>query len=151
MKEMKTMKKITSLAFAVVFGGGVVVGGLLPSTTALGAAPGDHVFELRTYTAPPGKIEALKSRFRDHTNRIFGKHQMRALGYWTPQDTPLSSNTLIYVLEHPSREAAKANWAAFVADPEWVKAKAESEKGGLLTANPPVSVFLDPTDFSPIK
>lgn len=148
------MKKHTiALALVLAFGAGLVAGTLVLPSTVVRAAPGDHVFELRTYTAPPGRLEALKARFRDHTIRIFGKHDMKAIGYWTPQDAPLSGNTLIYVLEHPSREAAKANWAAFVADPEWVKAKADSEKAanGPLTTKTPDSVFLDPADFSPIK
>lgn len=119
-----------------------------PATTAHAAA--NRVFEMRTYTAPPGKLDALKARFRDHTIRIFNKHDMTSVGYWIPQDAPLSQNTLIYILEHSSREAAKANWAAFGADPEWVKAKAASEVDGKLTTKVE-SVFVDPTDFSPIK
>ena len=115
------------------------------------AMAANRVFELRTYTAPEGKLEALNARFRDHTIRIFKKHDMNAIGYWTPQDQPGSKNTLIYILAHPSREAATKNWAAFMADPEWVKAKADSEVNGRLTTQTPASVFLDPTDFSPIK
>jgi hypothetical protein len=148
------MKKHTiALALVLAFGAGLVAGMLALPSTVVRAAPGDHVFELRTYTTPPGKLEALKARFRDHTIRIFGKHNMKAIGYWTPQDAPLSGDTLIYILEHPSREAAKANWAAFVKDPEWVKARADSEKAanGPLTTKAPDSVFLDPADFSPIK
>jgi hypothetical protein len=144
-------KHIVAVALVVAFGAGLATGTLVLSSTAVRAAPGDHVFELRTYTAPPGKLEALKARFRDHTIRIFGKHNMKSIGYWTPQDAPLSGDTLIYVLEHPSREAAKANWAAFAADPEWVKVKADSEKDGPLTTKRPDSVFMDPADFSPIK
>jgi hypothetical protein len=109
------------------------------------------VFELRTYTAPPGKLEALKTRFRDHTIRIFNKYGMESIGYWTPQDAPLKENTLIYILAHPSREAAAAAWKSFQADPEWQKARAESQKDGSLTSKPPDSVFLDPVDFSAIK
>jgi hypothetical protein len=115
-------------------------------------AAGNRVFEIRTYTAPPGKLEALKTRFRDHTIKLFDKHGMKSIGYWVPQDAPLKDNTLIYVLAHESREAAAKSWAAFRTDPDWVKAKAESEKGGPLTAPGGVtSVFADPTDFSAIK
>jgi hypothetical protein len=113
-------------------------------------AASDRVFELRTYTTPPGKLEALKSRFRDHTIEIFKKHDMTSIGYWVPQDAPTSENTLVYVLAHPSREAAAKNWAAFRADPDWVKAKAESEKDGPLTTKVE-SVFMNPTDFSALK
>jgi hypothetical protein len=115
------------------------------------AAAADRVFELRTYTAPPGKLDALKARFRDHTIALFKRHGMQAIGYWTPQDPPLKENTLIYVLVHPSREAATKNWADFQADPEWVKVRADSVKDGPLTTKTPDSIFLDPTDFSPIK
>ena len=131
---------------------GLGVRSLFDRATVVHAAAADRVFELRTYTAPPGKLEALKARFRDHTVRLFKKHGMEAIGYWTPQDKPNSENTLIYVLIHPSREAATKNWAAFMADPEWVKARADSMKDGVsLTVKTPDSVFMDPTDFSAIK
>jgi len=119
-----------------------------PALTAHAAA--NRVFEFRTYTATPGKLEALKSRFRDHTIKVFNKHDMTSVGYFIPQDAPLSENTLMYVLAHPSREDAKKNWAAFNADPEWQAAKAESEKDGKLV-DKVTSVFADPADFSQIK
>src|SRR5271169_1450100 len=78
-----------------------------------------RVFELRTYTCNEGKLEALKARFRDHTIEIFKRHGMESVGYWTPQDPEKSKTTLIYILVHPSLEAAKKNWAEFRADPEW--------------------------------
>lgn len=115
------------------------------------AQAANRVFEIRTYTAAPGKFEALKTRFRDHTVRLFTKHGMTHIGYWTPTDPPLSENTLIYVLAYPSREAAKKSWDGFRNDPEWIKARDESQKDGSLTAKPPESVFLQPTDFSPLK
>ena len=119
-----------------------------PAITAHAAA--NRVFEFRTYTAAPGKLEALKTRFKDHTITIFKKHDMTSIGYWVPQDAPESTNTLTYILAHPSREDAKKNWAAFNADPEWVKAKGESEKDGKLV-DKVVSVFADPLEFSQIK
>jgi hypothetical protein len=143
------MMKRTLLTVAI-FVAGMVAGMSMKSGSIVHAQGGSHVYEIRTYTAPDGKLDALKARFRDHTIAIFNKHDMKSVGYWTPQDAPLSQNTLIYILEHPSREAAKANWAAFGADPEWVKAKAASEVDGKLTTKVE-SVFVDPTDFSPIK
>ena len=80
-----------------------------------------RVFELRTYTAPDGKLPDLQARFRNHTMRIFEKHGIKNVGYWVPQDAPAKDNTLIYVISHESREAAKKSWAAFGADPEWQK------------------------------
>jgi uncharacterized protein (DUF1330 family) len=110
----------------------------------------ERVFELRTYTAAEGKLEPLLARFRDHTNKLFTKHGMEMIAYWTPTDGEKAKNTLIYVLAFPSREAAKQSWKDFVADPEWQAAKAESEKDGKLTTKVE-SVYMKPTDFSPMK
>ena len=82
---------------------------------------------------------------------MFTKHGMTNIGYWTPQDPPLSQNTLIYVIAHPSREAAKKSWAAFQADPEWQKVAAASQVDGRILSKAPDSVFMDPTDYSLIK
>src|SRR5260370_31748181 len=109
-----------------------------------------RVFEIRTYTTLEGKLPDLEKRFRDHTIRIFNKHGMTSIGYWVPQDAPRSQNTLIYILAHPSREAAKENWAAFGNDPEWQKVRAESEANGKIVSKVD-SVFADPTDFSALK
>ena len=109
-----------------------------------------QVFELRTYTAAEGKFEDLLARFRDHTLRIFEKHGMTNVGYWIPQDEPLSENTLIYVLAHASREAAQESWSNFGSDPEWQRVAEESRRDGRLITNLD-SVFLDPTDFSPMR
>ena len=108
------------------------------------------VFELRTYTAPDGKLPNLQARFRDHTIRIFNKHGMKSIGYWVPQDAPAKDNTLIYIISHDSREAAKKNWANFQADPEWKKVSAESQVDGRIVSGV-VSVFMDATDYSQIK
>ena len=136
--------------FAIVFFAGVAAGRLLPSTPVV-HAQGDHrVFELRTYTAPEGKLPDLQARFRNHTIRIFNKHNMTSIGYWVPQDAPNSQNTLIYIVSHQSREAAKKNWADFQADPEWQKVSAESQVNGRIVSKVE-SVFMDATDFSPIK
>jgi len=122
-----------------------------PSAVASGFQPSStHVYELRTYTAAEGKLANVNARFRDHTRRIFDKHNMKSIGYWTPQDAPLSQNTLIYILEHPSREAAKKAWADFQADPEWQKVSTESQVNGRIVSKV-VSVFADPTDYSPMK
>jgi NIPSNAP len=108
------------------------------------------VFELRTYTTNEGKLDALQARFRDHTIKLFKKHGITSIGYWVPQDTPLAQNTLIYILAHPSREAAKKNWAEFVGDPEWQKVKAESEAPGKIVSKID-SVYMTATDYSSLK
>ena len=109
-----------------------------------------RVYEMRTYVANEGKMDAMHARFRDHTIRLFQRHNIKSVGYWTPLEGPTSGTTLVYLLEHSSREEARKNWAAFNADPEWQKAKAESEATGRLVAKGE-SVFLAPTGYSPIK
>ena len=131
----------------------LVIGFALGSWNASSVAHAQNtgkVYELRTYTTPEGKLPNLQARFRDHTIRIFNKHNMRSVGYWVPQDAPARDNTLIYILSHDSREAAKKSWADFQADPEWKKVAAESQVDGRILSNV-VSVFMDPTDYSPIK
>jgi len=111
---------------------------------------GQRVYELRTYTTVEGRLEALQARFRDHTIKLFEKHGMTNVGYWVPQDEPASKNTLIYIISHRSREAAKKSWDAFRADPEWKKVQAESEKDGKIV-DKVVSVFMTATDYSKLK
>lgn len=117
-----------------------------------GAAPPSEqrIFEIRTYTTEPGKLDALLARFRDHTTKLFEKHGITNIGYWTPADEPRSHDTLIYIVAHPSREAAQKNWEAFGKDPDWIKARDESEASGKIV-NKVESVFANPTDFSPLK
>jgi len=147
------MANMTKLSIAVVllligFAAGRMSAG---STTILAAQPtSGHVYELRTYTAAEGKLANVNARFRDHTRRIFEKHDMKSVGYWTPVEGPTAGTTLVYLLEHPSREAATKNWADFRADPEWQKVKAESEAAGPIVSKVE-SVFLTPTDYSPMK
>jgi hypothetical protein len=114
------------------------------------AASGPRAYELRTYTAAPGKLDALHARFRDHTMALFSRHGMKHFGYWTPVG---SSDTLIYLLVHPSREAGLASFAAFRADPDWIAARTASEQDGSLTVQPGGvrSLYLAPTDFSPAQ
>jgi hypothetical protein len=115
-------------------------------------AGGPHVFELRTYTTNEGKLDALDTRFREHTIDIFNRHGLSSLQYWHPLDADKGAGkTLIYILVHDSREAAVQNWAAFQADPEWIKVRNASEENGKILTHAPVSIFLQPTDFSPLK
>lgn len=119
------------------------------------ASPGQaetkgRVFEIRTYTANEGKLEALHARFRNHTTKLFEKHGMTNIGYWSPVDAPLSQNTLIYILAYPDRESAKKSWEGFRNDPEWKKAQQESEVQGKLVGKVE-SVYLHATDYSRMK
>jgi hypothetical protein len=111
-----------------------------------------RIFELRTYTAPEGKLGELDARFRNHTVALFQKHGITNLGYFHPTDADKgAANTLIYFLAYPNKEAADKSWKAFRDDPNWQKALNESQKNGKLTAKAPDSVYLKPTDFSAIK
>ena len=117
-----------------------------------------RVFEMRTYTTPPGKLDALHARFRDHTMKLFSKHGMSHLAYWTPTDAEKGAGTkLIYILAHDSKEAGLASFTAFRADPDWIKAKGDSEaaNGGPLTIQPQAegvkSVYMKAVDFSPVQ
>ena len=106
------------------------------------------VYELRVYHTFEGKLDDLLRRFRDHTTRLFEKHGIKNVAYWTPTDEPLKGKTLIYILAHPSREAATANWQAFRDDPEWQSVRDKSEANGKLVEKID-STFLVMTDFSP--
>ncbi len=113
-------------------------------------AQGRKVYELRTYTSPEGKLNDLLARFRNDTMRIFEKHGMHNVGYWVPTDAPASSNTLIYILAHDSRDAATKSWAAFREDPEWRAVTERTQANGAIVSQVQ-SVFLETTDFSPMK
>jgi heme-degrading monooxygenase HmoA len=128
--------------------GGLAVLGVTMVSQSSAQSP-NHVYELRTYTAPPGKLDALEARFRDHTEAIFKRHGLHAIGYWVPVDN--KDNHFIYIVEHKSKEDATKNWAAFQADEEWKKVRAASEANGPLTTKPPESVYMNPTDFSRLK
>ena len=114
-------------------------------------AKDSRAFEMRTYYAFPGKLEALNARFRDHTCRLFKKHAMEIVGFWIPTEKEQGAeNKLVYILAHKSREAAKKSFADFGKDPEWQKARAESEADGKLVEKVE-SVFMSATDYSPMK
>ena len=117
-----------------------------------GAASGGRYFEMRTYHVADGKMEALHDRFRQHTNRLFKKHGIDMVGYWTVSAKPGegAKNTLVFILAYPSKDEQPKRWNAFANDPEWVKAKNESERDGPLVAKVEQS-FLAPTDYSPVK
>jgi hypothetical protein len=147
---MVVSTRVVFAVSALVFAGGFALGGAVQPFGLVQAQSSNRVFELRTYTAPEGKLKDLQARFRNHTVKLFEKHGMTNVGYFTPQDAPASQNTLIYVLAHKNRDEAKKSWAAFQADPEWVKVRNESQVNGSLTTQV-LSVFMDPLDFSTMK
>ncbi len=126
-------------------------GPLVAQPAPAAPAGNERVFELRTYYAAPGKLDALNARFRDHTVALFKKHGMEVVGFWEPVDKEAGAGEkLVYILAHPSRTAAAAAWKAFREDPEWVKVKADSAKDGVLPATIE-SVLLAGSDYSPLK
>jgi NIPSNAP len=129
---------------------GYALGAVFHTAPGIAAQTGGRVFEIRTYYTHEGKLDALNARFRNHTVGLFTKHGMTNIGYWTPQDGPMAGNTLIYILAHDSRDAAKKSWDAFRADPDWQKARSESEAAGPIVSKID-SVFLQATDYSPLK
>lgn len=138
---IKRMKNNLVVALAVV------VAGILFSSSVY--AEGGKIYELRTYTSTPGKLDDLQARFRDHTTRIFNKHGMKVVGYWVPVGER-SADTLIYILEHASADSIKASWTAFGKDPEWQKVAKASNANGKILANIE-NTFMTATDYSPIR
>lgn len=143
------MKKMmwSSLGLAAAFLAGFAARGVMPGASTAHAQAAPRVFELRTYTPAEGKLDLLHARFRHHTLRIFQRHGMANVWYGKPMDAPLSQTTLIYMLAHQSREAAKKSWDGFRADTEWMAVAKESGVGPVKVE----SVFLEPTDYSPMK
>lgn len=146
------MAKWRWIAVGIVVGWVAVGVAGLPRATrvSVAAQAPSRVFELRTYTANPGKFEAMKARFRDHILPLFKKHELSVVGFWTYADPPASENTLVYILAHESRQAAEKNWRAFLADPVRQQVWKDTEKDGPINMKVE-SVFLNPTDLSPIK
>jgi hypothetical protein len=108
-------------------------------------ADNNRVFELRVYHAVPGRVAALESRFRDTASKLLAKHDLKAVGYWVPEDVPGSDNTFIYLLAHASREEAKKNWDLMRADPAFQE-MAKSEQADKLVERVDVT-YMHATDF----
>jgi len=115
-----------------------------PNLTIKNTDKQSRCFELRTYTVREGSsIDLLHSRFRDHTTALFKKHGMTVIGYWQPVAKP---DTLIYILAYKDAAARDASWAAFNADPEWVKTRTEMQVNVQVE-----NTFMAATDYSPMK
>jgi NIPSNAP len=143
------MTKLSFVAVTLtVFATGFLAGQAFDGGDA--EAQGRKVFEMRTYTSPEGKLNDLLARFRNDTLRIFEKHGMENVGYWVPTDAPAAANTLVYILAHDSRDAAAKSWAAFREDLEWKAVAERTQADGPIVSNVQ-SVFLESTDFSPLK
>jgi hypothetical protein len=150
---MVRLGAIIATGFAVVTASGQSTP-MQPTAVQQNDPKPQKTYELRIYVTNPGKLPDLQARFREHTMKLFEKHGMENVIYWTLAEDfgeESKDNTLIYILAHKSREAADASWAAFRADPEWQAVVAKSEENGRLLASAPVSVFMNPTDFHPAE
>lgn len=144
----KTKIRLSLFSFALVVG--LTMNLVVPHQNQAQAQSSGKVFELRIYTATPGNLGNLQARFRDHTLRIFEKHGMTNVGYWSPTEPDQAENTLIYILAHESREAADASWRAFGQDPEWQSvAEASNAEGQILGGIE--RTWMTALDFSPMK
>jgi hypothetical protein len=115
------------------------------------ATKDSRFFEMRTYHAAPGKLEALRARFHHFTNKLFVKHGMEIVGSWVPMNKEgQNNNTIVYILAFPSREARDKAWKGFTDDLEWLAVKTDSEKNGKLIDKVD-AVFMTAADFSPAK
>jgi len=151
--EWQTVRKASEANGAIVAGVESVFLAPTDYSPTIPVLSGPHVFELRTYTTNDGKLETLDTRFREHTMALFAKHGVTNLSYWHATDTDKGAGkTLFYMLAYPSREVATKAWAEFQADPEWIKVRTESELAGRILIKDGIkSVYLAPTDFSPLK
>jgi hypothetical protein len=113
------------------------------------SADSNRVFELRVYHAAPGKVPAIESLFRDTSSKLLAKHDLKAVGYWVPEDAPARDNTFIYIVAHPSREEAKKNWDAMFVDPQFQEMMKFVQTEKLVEKVD--STYMHPTDFSPMK
>jgi len=112
-------------------------------------ADSNRVFELRVYHAVAGKVPALESRFRETASKLLAKHDLKAVGYWVPEEAPAWGNTFVYIVAHPSREDAKKNWDAMRADPAFQEMMKSEQTEKLVEKVD--SAYMRPTDFSPMK
>ena len=110
------------------------------------AKPGSKLYEVRIYHPTPGKYAEIVDRFRQYTTKIFEKHGMENIGYWTPTDT--TNKELIYILAYPDRAARDASWKAFGSDPEWKAVVAKTEANGKLVDHVD-QIFMTESDISP--
>src|SRR5882672_4121436 len=141
-RTVSTVSRLTSLPCMLLLLGSSF--SLLSSGKAY--AEDTRLFEMRTYFAAPGKLDDLNARFRNHTTKLFEKHGMENIGYWTPIDN--KDDKLIYILAYPSKEARDTSWKEFGADPQWKQVVKESEANGKLVTKVE-SVFMKAADYSP--
>lgn len=149
LRSFIALKRWTVCAIALVsFAAGSLVTARLAHLREV-QADSNRLFQLRIYHVVPGKVPALEARFRDTASKLLAKHDLKAVGYWVPDDASPFNDTFVYILTHPNREDAKKNWEALFADPEFQQ-MAKAEKADKLVEKVD-SVYMRPTDFSPAR
>ncbi|MEX1011590.1 MAG: NIPSNAP family protein [Balneolaceae bacterium] len=147
---MSKMKRVPVILNAIL---GVLLLSLLagwtPGTAESEPQVEEPVYQMRIYTAHEGKFEDLKTRFRDHTIRIFEKHGIESIGYWIPQPPAGDGNTLICIVSYENQAATETSWEAFVNDPEWQQVYEESNADGPIVRQAE-TFYMNSADFSPL-
>lgn len=115
-------------------------------------ADSNRVFELMIYHTVPGRVPALESIFRDLA-KLQAKYNLKVVGYWVPNEDPAWKDTFVYLVVHPSRKEAEANWHALHADAEFLPYRKSAEPliekvNGDFNVD---EVYMRPTDFSAMK
>jgi len=116
----------------------------LPRSSSAQSTQDTRFFELRIYTAHPGKRDALVGRFRRHTVRLFARHEISTIGHWIPTE---DSDKLYYIVSYPDRETRDGAWQGFLDDPEWKRVYEASRQDGPLVASIE-SVYMDAADYT---
>jgi NIPSNAP len=140
---MKSYKLTVGLV-ALALGAGFLAG----RETSVAAEGQGRVLEIRTYVTPDHTgLDNLVKRMKDES-KIFDRLGMKGALYSVATEAPQSENTFVYILAHENREKAKDNWARFGADPEWQQLRKTAASPGQIKVQ---SLFVSPTDFSPLK
>jgi hypothetical protein len=92
------------------------------------------IYELREYSAVPGRMPALIRRFNEHALKGLARHEMELVFISLTEFGANSMNEIVYVLRFDSYEELERKWKALLADPEWAEAKRLSEADGPLIA-----------------
>jgi hypothetical protein len=107
------------------------------------------IYEIRVYTAVPGRLPDLNKRFETYTLKIWAKHGIQQAGFWTTL-IGNSNQKLYYMLKWESLAEREAKWNAFQADPEWIAARAQTEANGAIVANVE-NLMVAPTSYSSVQ
>jgi hypothetical protein len=145
---MQVSYRLGVLSLGAVFAAGLLAGVALDGEVEARAAS-DGIYELRTYTAAPGKVAEVIDELR-HAAEGFERHGITNVGYWVPTDPPHSETTVIYMLKFDTREGRAQQFEDFRTDPEWRRVFEEYNKDGRIVANVD-ALLLNATDYSPLQ